>query len=141
MKKIIFILAMFQVISCTAQTDLKTEITGNWEQEYYNDEGEAYYIGEIYTFHNDNTCTVVYSSDTKTKPALYHYEIVKDDCSNTPSQEYFYLKMEGISGDTFDNFCAKIDIFNENDDPNSSKKIMTLYHYGALSSNVFIKRP
>ena len=141
MKKIFFILLIIHTISCNAQIDFKKEIIGNWEQEYLNSDGEVYFIGEIWTFNNDNTCNVKYSSDSNGQTGTYTYEITEINCAgNTLYQGKFYLKMQGIVGSTFDDSCYIIDIYNQNRDSNSINKKMTLYNYGALGANVFIKK-
>lgn len=142
MKKTIItvLIVVFQLPSCKAQ-DYKKDIVGNWEQEYYNDNGDEANIGEIWTFYSDGTCQIEYGPASGHSISKFNYEITKNNCTESPinSSNLYFLKMTFISGEDIDR-CWLISEINNSVNPDG-KIIMGLYAAGANGNNVFVKRP
>lgn len=142
MKKTIItlLIVVFQLLSCKAQ-DYKNNIIGNWEQEYYNDNGDENYIGEIWTFYSDGTCKIDYGPASGHSISKFYYDITKNNCTESPiaSSNLYFLKMTVISGEDEDR-CWLISEIN-NTANSEGKIIMGLYATGANGNNVFVKRP
>lgn len=140
MKKTIIILlfAMFQLQSCKAQ-DIKKDIIGNWEQEFYNRDGEEVYVGDIWTFNTDGTCQINYGADSGSKITKFTYTITGYNCAeNILVSGTNFLRLKYVSGSDED-LCFEISGIDMSDKSNP-KIYMSLYAYGAISANVFVKR-
>ena len=136
MRKIflILIITVLQLNYSCAQ-NVNNDILGNWELIEFDLEGEEQVTGIIWEFKSDGTCKVVENSNTQD----YTYSISHTKCNDgSVDNGNNYVRLYRASDNNLE-YCFQIDNIGVIDDVDN-RIYMTLYTYGALKPNVFVKK-
>jgi flagellar hook assembly protein FlgD len=136
MRKIFLILmiALFQLNYSCAQ-DVSNDVIGEWELMELDLEGEDQATGVVRKFNSDGTCELKENSNI----LYYTYSISHTKCNDgSLDNGNNYMRLYNVS-DNNQECCFQIDNIGVIDDIDN-RVYMTLYTYGALKPNIFVKK-